>query len=206
MKIPLLTVSTGADEWIRSVTLRSEPLVAEVTRQQPPDPVSRRRTACGTLQRLNYGRLHRPYRSVISATVINVLVVDDEADSRDVLSRMLRLRGHRATPVPNGREALAVLTSATPDLIVLDLRMPQMDGIMFLEVVRSYLRLQHIPVLIMTAYPESPDLSRARSLGVRGIFAKGEGDFEKLLDAVEREAGTLPGGPDTSSDDPPRIG
>ncbi len=118
---------------------------------------------------------------------------------------MVRLRGHRATSVPNGRDALAVLTSATPDLIVLDLRMPQMDGMMFLEVVRSYLRLQHIPVLIMTAYPESPDLSRARALGVRGIFAKGEGDFTKLLDAVEREAGVLRT-TDLPTTDPPRIG
>ena len=136
----------------------------------------------------------------------HILVVDDEADSRDALSRLIERRGHRATSVPNGREALAVLTSSTPDLIVLDLRMPQMDGIMFLEVVRSYLRLQHIPVLIMTAYPESPDLSRAQALGVRGTFAKGEGDFNKLLDAVEREAKSLTGGSGSTSDVPPRIG
>jgi CheY-like chemotaxis protein len=143
----------------------------------------------------------------VSVTVAHILVVDDEADSRDALSRLLQRRGHRATSVPNGREALAVLTSSTPDLIVLDLRMPHMDGIMFLEVVRSYLRLQHIPVLIMTAYPESPDLSRAQSLGVRGTFTKGEGDFNKLLDAVEREAKALPGGGGVASTDvPPRVG
>ncbi len=121
----------------------------------------------------------------------HVLVVDDEPDSREALSRLVQRRGHRATPVPSGRDALAVLTSATPDLIVLDLRMPQMDGIMFLEVVRSYLRLQTIPVLIMTAYPESPDLSRAKALGVRGTFTKGEGDFTKLLDAIDHEVGPL---------------
>ena len=125
----------------------------------------------------------------------HVLVVDDEADSREALSRLVQRRGHRTTSVPNGRDALAVLTSATPDLIVLDLRMPQMDGIMFLEVVRSYLRLQTIPVLIMTAYPESPDLARAKALGVRGVFAKGEGDFNKLLDAVDREVGPTHTGP-----------
>lgn len=122
----------------------------------------------------------------------HVLVVDDEPDSREALSRILQRRGHRATPVPNGRDALAVLTSSTPDLIIVDLRMPQMDGVMFLEVVRSYLRLQHIPVLIMTAYPESPELTRAQSLGIRGTFAKGEGDFTKLLDAVDHEVGAPP--------------
>ena len=105
---------------------------------------------------------------------------------------MIERRGHRATPVPNGREALAVLTSSTPDLIVVDLRMPQMDGIMFLEVVRSYLRLQHIPVMIMTAYPESPDLARAQALDVRATFTKGEGDFNALLDAIDNEVGAPP--------------
>ena len=124
--------------------------------------------------------------------VAHVLVVDDEPDSREALSRMLQRRGHRATPVPNGREALAVLTGSTPDLIVVDLRMPQMDGIMFLEVVRSYLRLRHIPVMIMTAYPESPDLARAQALDVRATFTKGEGDFGKLLDAIDNEVGVPP--------------
>ena len=121
--------------------------------------------------------------------VAHLLVVDDDADSREALSRILRRRGYRVTSVPNGRDALAVLTSSTPDLIVLDLRMPQMDGIMFLDVVRSYLRLQTIPVLLMTAYPESPELTRATALGIRATFTKGEGDLTRLLDAVDAEVG-----------------
>lgn len=124
--------------------------------------------------------------------VAHLLVVDDDSDSREALSRILRRRGYRVTSVPNGRDALAVLTSSTPDLIILDLRMPQMDGIMFLDVVRSYLRLQHIPVLLMTAYPESPELSRAEGLGVRGTFTKGEGDLNQLLAAVDAELGRPP--------------
>ena len=124
--------------------------------------------------------------------VAHLLVVDDDADSREALSRILRRRGYRVTSVPNGRDALAVLTNSGPDLIVLDLRMPQMDGMMFLDVVRSYLRLQHIPVLLLTAYPESPELSRAEALGVRGTFTKGEGDLNQLLDAIDAEVGPPP--------------
>ena len=119
----------------------------------------------------------------------HVLVVDDDLDSGEGLARLLRRRGHRATALPNGREALAVLMGATPDLIVLDLRMPQMDGLMFLDVVRSYLRLQHVPVLLLTAYADSADVSRAKDLGVRGVFRKGEG-FESLLDAVDATVAT----------------
>jgi CheY-like chemotaxis protein len=124
--------------------------------------------------------------------VAHLLVVDDDTDSREALSRILRRRGYRVTSVPNGRDALAVLTNESPDLIVLDLRMPQMDGIMFLDVVRSYLRLQHVPVMLLTAYPESPELTRAEALGVRGTYTKGEGDLNRLIDAIDAELGGPP--------------
>jgi two-component system response regulator AtoC len=113
-----------------------------------------------------------------------VLVVDDDLDSGDGLARMLRKRGHHAMAVPNGREALAMLMGMTPDAIVLDMRMPQMDGAMFLDVLRSYLRLQHVPVLLFTAYPDGPEVDRAQRLGVRGVFRKGQ-DFTAILDAIE---------------------
>ena len=113
-----------------------------------------------------------------------VLVVDDDLDSGDGLARMLRKRGHHAIAVPNGREALAMLMGMTPDAIVLDMRMPTMDGAMFLDVVRSYLRLQHVPVLLFTAYSDGPEVDRAKRLGVRGVFRKGQ-DFTAILDAVD---------------------
>jgi two-component system response regulator AtoC len=113
-----------------------------------------------------------------------VLVVDDDLDSGDSLARMLRKRGHHAIAVPNGREALAMLMGMTPDAIVLDMRMPQMDGAMFLDVVRSYLRLQSVPVLLLTAYPDGPEVERAQRLGVRGVFRKGQ-DFAPILNAIE---------------------
>jgi CheY-like chemotaxis protein len=112
-----------------------------------------------------------------------VLVVDDDQDSGDGLARMLRKRGHHAIAVPNGREALAMLMGMTPDAIVLDMRMPTMDGAMFLDVVRSYLRLQHVPVLLFTAYPDGPEVARAQRLGVRGVYTKGQ-DFAPILTAV----------------------
>ena len=120
------------------------------------------------------------------ADVAHVLVVDDDADSREGLARLLTKRGHHTEAVPNGREALAVLTrSSPPDMVILDLRMPEMDGVMFLEVLRSYLRLQNVPVLLMTAYPESPDIDRAKRLGVLEVFRKGD-DFNGVLDAIDR--------------------
>ena len=125
----------------------------------------------------------------------HVLVVDDDLDSGEGLVRMLRKRGHRATAAPNGREALALLMGVRPDAIVLDVRMPHMDGAMFLDVVRSYLRLQSVPVVLLTAYPDAPEVARARELGVAGTFRKGE-DFTPLLDAVDQIVLPVPPPPD----------
>jgi CheY-like chemotaxis protein len=120
------------------------------------------------------------------ADVAHVLVVDDDADSREGLARLLTKRGHQTEAAPNGREALAVLTrTSPPDIVVLDLRMPEMDGVMFLEVLRSYLRLQNMPVILLTAYPESPDVERVKRLGVRDVFRKAD-SFNVVLDAIDR--------------------
>jgi CheY-like chemotaxis protein len=128
-----------------------------------------------------------------------ILVVDDDADSGDGLARMLRKRGHRAIAAPNGREALTLLMGTTPDLIVLDVRMPLMDAAMFLDVVRSYLRLQSVPVILLTAYPDGDDAARARRAGVLAVFRKGE-DFTALLDAVDRIVATPPPPPAAADD------
>src|SRR5438045_6793484 len=81
-----------------------------------------------------------------------VLVVDDEPDSSEFVERFLEREGHRTTIVPNGREALAALINGRPDAMVLDVRMPQMDGIALLEVLRSYLRWTKLPVILLTAH------------------------------------------------------
>jgi CheY-like chemotaxis protein len=89
---------------------------------------------------------------------------------------------------------MAMLMGITPDLIVLDMRMPQMDGAMFLDVVRSYLRLQHVPVILWTAYPDGQETARARKSCVAAVFRKGE-DYTTLLDAIDQIAAPrLPAG------------
>jgi CheY-like chemotaxis protein len=110
-----------------------------------------------------------------------VLLVDDDADSSEAVLRFLRKSGHRVIYQPNGREALSALTSESPDVVVLDARMPEMDGTSFLEVIRCYLRWQTLPVIMLTAYAEGHHIRRAVELGVKRIFLKAECDLAELL-------------------------
>lgn len=122
-----------------------------------------------------------------------ILIVDDDADARESLAVILRAKGHAATCVPNGREALAVVLADLPDVVVLDLVMPEMDGPSFLEVVRSYLRIQSLPVVVLTGMGDSPMVDRARALKVNDILAKGKASTDDIVKAVEEAAVRLPG-------------
>lgn len=114
-----------------------------------------------------------------------VLVVDDERDTREAVAKYLRKAGHSVALSPNGTDAMAALCVETPDVVVLDYRMPQMDGITFLEVIRCYLRWQALPVILLTAYPDGPHMKRATELGVRRTFVKADYDLAELQADIE---------------------
>ena len=89
------------------------------------------------------------------------------------------------------------MTEEPADVVILDAVMPNVDGVEFLEVLRCYLRWQHTPVIMITAYKEGSHIKRAVELGVRKTFLKGDFDLEELGNYVDSLA---PGGP--ASDQP----
>lgn len=117
-----------------------------------------------------------------------ILVVDDDADTAEMMATFLRKAGHQVRTTPNGREALAAISERMPDLAVLDLRMPEMDGISFLEVLKSYLRWESLPVILISGYADDPRLARAEQLGVKKTFLKANFRLQELLDVVNQYA------------------
>jgi CheY-like chemotaxis protein len=114
----------------------------------------------------------------------SILIVDDEKDARDVLSRFLQKAGFATRSVPNGQQALAAIGTQVPDLVLLDWMMPEMNGVQFLEVIRSYLRWQNLPVILITAY-HGPHVDRAMELGVKRIFFKPDYPLADLLVCIQ---------------------
>jgi CheY-like chemotaxis protein len=123
----------------------------------------------------------------------SVMIVDDMVDSCEPLARFLEKEGYSVRCVANGREALAQVILSMPDVVVLDLYMPEMDGPSFLEVVRSYLRLQSLPVVVLTALAESPMVERTRTLRVNSVLVKGKATFPEIKKAIEEAIYRVPG-------------
>ena len=117
-----------------------------------------------------------------------ILIVDDDVDTSDMMATYLRKAGHQVRSVPNGREALSAIAERMPDLAILDVRMPEMDGIAFLGVLKCYLRWESLPVILISGYADDPSLARAEQLGVKKTFLKADFRLADLLDAVNQYA------------------
>ena len=111
-----------------------------------------------------------------------MLVVDDDPDIRELLFTALEDEGFEAVPAGNGQEALAIIRTFRPDVIVLDLMMPVMDGWTFAKRLRER---DDIPIVVLSA---ATDLARhAKTIGAAAVIAK-PFDLDQLLPKVARAA------------------
>ena len=102
-----------------------------------------------------------------------VLYVDDDADIREIVQMSLSLDGGLVVHLSEGGEdALAKMRVARPDLVMLDVMMPGMDGPAILARMRGDAELEHIPVIFMTAKTSSSEVARFRELSAFGVIAK----------------------------------
>ncbi len=98
-----------------------------------------------------------------------ILIVDDEANLREMIRLYLTQEGFRVLEAPNGREALFIARHEKPDLILLDLMMPEMGGYEFM---RLHSKEAHTPVIMLTARVEDPDKIVGLELGADDYVTK----------------------------------
>lgn len=113
-----------------------------------------------------------------------VLVVDDEEDLRLVVRMVLEAVGHDVDEAVDGRAALDRLDADQPDLVVLDLRMPEVDGWEVLRRLQADGRLERLPVLVLSAHIVPEVRTQVIALGARGYLAKPFSSAE-LLAAID---------------------
>ena len=118
-----------------------------------------------------------------------VLVVDDQADCSEPMARLLGLCGFEAGIAGDGRAALEMIEGFGPDLVLLDLAMPGMDGFDFLREVRGIPRWTDLPVIVFTAFYNDQMHTGLRLLGVNDVFSKGQTDFDVLINRISEITG-----------------
>jgi len=116
-----------------------------------------------------------------------ILVIDDTALARESVAKLLEYEGFEAMRARNGKEGWAMMYNETPDLILLDLMMPEMDGITFLTMLRRSTLWKDLPVIVLTGVTDDDKLiSRAWELKVQDLIPKASFGFEDLLNRVKQ--------------------
>lgn len=112
----------------------------------------------------------------------HILVVDDESIVRSFFQRVLESKGFRVTAAGGGREALELFSKEVPDLVILDLMMPDMNGAETLREIR--MGWEFVPVIIITGYPDSELMSQALHHSPFALLPK-PAVPDQLLEAVK---------------------
>jgi CheY-like chemotaxis protein len=103
---------------------------------------------------------------------LRVLIADDTTDARDLYAEYLRFRGFAVITARDGAEAIKVALEQRPDVIVMDLAMPQFDGITATRRIKADRRASRARVLLLTGYPQMAVEREAREAGVDLILTK----------------------------------
>ena len=117
-----------------------------------------------------------------------VLMIDDVPLFRDVVVHALQRAGHQVSCAANGAAAMEALKTVRPDLILLDLAMPEMNGLAFLRQLRADKALARTPVVVVSALSEAVEVKEAMKIGVQGHLLKSRFSLEQLIAMVQRVA------------------
>ena len=118
-----------------------------------------------------------------------ILLVEDDAPTREMLRRTLEKAGWTVAEAHNGKMALASLPEVKPELIILDLMMPEMDGFEFLEQLRQNKDVQNVPIIVVTAKDLSEEERQRLNGRVKQVLQKGPYTREQLTHEIRKVVG-----------------
>lgn len=113
-----------------------------------------------------------------------ILVVDDSATNVVLLEAILDEKGYKIETALNAKEAFAIISKNSPDLILLDLLMPKISGFDFLEKIRNDIRTKHTPVIVISALTDEENINKIKKMDIVD-FIKKPIDLQYLVNKVE---------------------
>ena len=112
-----------------------------------------------------------------------ILVIEDYSDTRDLLSALLHRKGYRVVLAESGLEGLLKASGTRPDLIIMDLALPEIDGIEAARRIHDTPELSHIPIFVVSGYLTPAVEAEVRAAGCMEMFSK-PFDFDSLLETI----------------------
>ena len=117
-----------------------------------------------------------------------VMIIEDEEDAAELFAEMMRVSGYRIDNTSKSAPAIGLMIAERPDVILLDIMMPEISGLDILRQMRTDPTLANIPVIVITAKGMPADIKNGMEAGASSYLTKPVG-FLDLKDAVERALG-----------------
>lgn len=120
----------------------------------------------------------------MNETQKTVVVIEDEPDAAEMFGEMMRVNGFRVVKIYSSGPAIAIIEKEKPDVIILDVMMPEISGIEILQIMRNKPDIAHIPVVVVSAKSMPSDIKTGLQAGASVYLTKPVG-FLDLKQAVE---------------------
>lgn len=114
-----------------------------------------------------------------------VLIIEDEVDAADMFAEMMRVSGYRVLKTSSSTPALTIMTAEKPDVVILDIMMPEISGLDILRQMRKNPELASTPVVVVSAKSMPADIKLGMEAGASIYLTKPVG-FVELKEAIER--------------------
>lgn len=114
-----------------------------------------------------------------------ILAVDDEQDVLKMLVKRLEIAGYNVVTAVNGRLAISVAKAEMPDLIVMDINMPEMDGSQAGQILKADAKTKHIPIIYLTALVTKQETKNTRNIIAGNYFVAKPYDPTELLNDIK---------------------
>jgi OmpR family response regulator RpaB len=114
-----------------------------------------------------------------------IMIVEDDQFLRKIYQTKLEKEGHEVMVASNGEEALTVLETGIPEIILLDLVMPQLDGFGFLEKKQQLAKAKDVPVIVLSNLGQQSDIDRTNFPDVAGYAIKSNTSLAEILQKIE---------------------
>jgi len=119
-----------------------------------------------------------------------VLIIEDEEDAADLFAEMMRVSGFRVVKTSRSSPAISMMNDDKPDIVLLDIMMPEISGLEILRQMRLDPNLSEIPVIVLSAKSMPADIKNGMEAGASTYLTKPVG-FQELKEAVERTLGSV---------------
>ena len=117
---------------------------------------------------------------------VKVLIVEDDVMLNKIYQTKLGIVGYKVFAAYDGEEGIKKMEEALPNIVLLDLMLPKKNGFEVLETVKQNIKLNHIPVIILSNLGQGDDIERGRALGADDFLVKSNVKLEMVLEKIEQ--------------------